>query len=103
MESGEVTITVPGRNIAVNRYLVGKGQAKTVVYYWYQSRDRVVADEYAAKFYVVTDAVRYNRTDTALVRVTVPLRSEEDIAAADQAALDFIASMFVPLRGHFPV
>jgi EpsI family protein len=102
MESGEVTVPVPGRNITVNRYLVGKGEAKTLVYYWYQSRDRVVAEEYAAKFYVLADAIRYNRTDTALVRVTVPLRSEEDIAAADKAAVDFIGSMFVPLRGHFP-
>ena len=47
--------------------------------YWYQSRQRVVASEYTAKFWVMADAIRLNRTDTALVRVVMP------ILASDQA------------------
>src|SRR5260370_27330412 len=36
-------IDIPGRDpIEVNRYLVAKGENKSVVIYWYQSRDRVV-------------------------------------------------------------
>jgi EpsI family protein len=102
LESGTVTMPVSGRqDIEVNRYLVGKGDSKTLVFYWYQSRDRVVASEYTAKFYVVADAMRYNRTDTALVRVTVPVHSD-GLEAADAAARDFIRTMFTPLRAHFP-
>ena len=73
--SDEIAITIPGRAepIEANRYVVAKGDQKSLVLYWYQSRDRVVASEYKAKFYVVADALRYNRTDTALVRVVVPI------------------------------
>ena len=56
--------------IVVNRYVVQHGDDRSLVLYWYQSRDRVVASEYTAKFWVMADAIRYNRTDTALVRVS---------------------------------
>src|SRR5512140_2979007 len=74
-ESSIVPIAVPGRAepIPVNLYLVSKGDAQSVVLYWYQSRGRAVASEYSAKIYTVLDAIRFNRTDTALVRVVVPV------------------------------
>jgi EpsI family protein len=102
-ESSIVHVDVPGRAepVEANRYIVARGDAKSLVLYWYQSRDRVVASEYKAKFYVVADALRYNRTDTALVRVVVPM-APGATAAAEAAAVDFVRSMFVPLRRHFP-
>ena len=50
-----------------------KGLDKQLVLYWYQSHGRVVASEYWSKFYLVTDAVRMNRTDGAIVRVIAPV------------------------------
>ena len=101
--SGIVDVSIPGRAepIEVNRYIVGKGEQKSLVMYWYQSRDRVVADEYRAKFYVIADALRYNRTDTALVRVVLPVVNN-DVDQATKAATDFIQSFYAPLRQHFP-
>lgn len=97
-----VMIPIDGRPpIEANRYVVHKGTAKSLVIYWYQSRDRVVASEYAAKAYVVADAMRYNRSDTALVRVVMPIVNNDE-AAAQTAATDFIKAFFVPLRQHFP-
>ncbi|MBI1899217.1 MAG: EpsI family protein [Acidobacteria bacterium] len=99
--SDTVRVAIAGRpDIEVNRYIVQKGGSKSVVLYWYQSRDRVVASEYTAKFYVVADAIRYNRTDTALVRVTVPVM--EDAAAAEQIAIRFVQDVFQPLRQYLP-
>lgn len=101
-ESGVAAIRVPGRGepIQVNRYVVAKGDQKALVLYWYQSRDRVIASEYAAKFYLVADAIRYNRTDTALVRVSVPLSGDEGAAA--RTAEEFVQSFFVSLRQFLP-
>jgi EpsI family protein len=98
-----VHVPIPGRAepIEVNRYVVGKGDQKSLVLYWYQSRDRVVASEYKAKFYVIADALRYNRTDTALVRVVMPL-IDNDVDRSSKAAYDFIRSFYTPLRQHFP-
>lgn len=102
-EEGRIQIPVDGQAapLDVNRYVVVKGDYKTLVLYWYQSRDRAVADEYHAKFYVIADALRYNRTDTALVRVVVPLLKGME-AEADAAGLDFIRSMYPNLRNFLP-
>ncbi|HWR53759.1 MAG TPA: EpsI family protein [Bryobacteraceae bacterium] len=98
-DSGELDITVPGRGtIRVNKYIVSKGEDKSVVLYWYQSHQRVIASEYAAKVYLVADAIRYNRTDTALVRVVVPVAGDE--AAAIDIAKRFVQGIF-PSLGQF--
>jgi len=101
-DSNTLRVTVAGRAepIEINRYVVSKGEEKAVVLYWYQSRDRVVANEFKAAKFVAWDALRYNRTDTALVRVVVPvIRSDEDSVRVARA---FIVSFFSPLAQFLP-
>ncbi len=99
----EISLNVPGRPdpITINRYVISKGEAKAVVLYWYQSRDRVVASEYKAKVYVVADALRYNRTDTSLVRVWVPMRENQEQEAVN-IGTDFIKAFYSTLRSYLP-
>jgi EpsI family protein len=87
--------------ILVNRYIVAHGNSQSVVLYWYQSRNRVVANEFHAKFWVMMDAVRLNRTDTALVRVVIPITGQNDDAATS-TAVDFVKAFFVPLHSYLP-
>ena len=98
-----IPVTVPGRAapMEINRYLVSKGESRSMVLYWYQSRDRVVASEYKAAAFVAWDAIRYNRTDTALVRVVVPVIDGHDDVAT-QTGVEFIQSFFATLRRFFP-
>lgn len=97
-----INIDVPGRDpIQVNHYLVQKGDNKSVVLYWYQSRDRVVASEFSAKFYSIADAIRYNHSDTALVRVIVPVVGD-GADASTKEAIEFVQAFFNPLRKYFP-
>jgi EpsI family protein len=90
-----------GRPIVVNRYVIAHSEDKELVLYWYQSRDRVVADEFKAKFWVVADAMRLNRTDTALVRVIVPMKND-DADAATKTAVDFVRSFFSTIQQYLP-
>lgn len=87
--------------VTVNRYVVSRGDQKALVLYWYQSRYRVVANEYAAKFYLVADTVTHGRTETTLVRIVTPLL-EGGADSAEQAALDFAASVYTLLRTYLP-
>jgi EpsI family protein len=82
--------------IVTNKYVVSHGTEKSVVMYWYQSHNRVIASEYWAKFWLVADAIRYHRSDTALVRVVVPVQND-DINGATQTAISFIQAMFPKL------
>ena len=87
--------------IVVNRYVIVHGDEREVALYWYQSRDRVVADEFKAKFWVVADAMRLNRTDTALVRVITRVNNLDQDAATRTAA-QFVQSFFGTLRQYLP-
>jgi len=102
--SDTVPVAIPGlaQPIVVNRYVVTKGEERAMVLYWYQSRDRVVASEYQAAAYSVSDALRYNHTDTALVRVVVGFRGPQDQPAAYETAVNFIQSFYPTLRRFFP-
>jgi len=87
--------------IVVNRYVIVHAEERELVFYWYQSRNRVVADEFKAKFWVVADAMRLNRTDTALVRVITNIR-ENNVDAATSVATDFVRSFFSTLQQYLP-
>ena len=107
-EQGFLPLTVPSsfagppREIVVNRVIIQKGLDRQLVLYWYQSHGRVVASEYWGKIYSVADAIRYNRTDAALVRVVAPISDEgtADVEQAEQRATDFAKAIF-PLLGQF--
>lgn len=90
-----------GAPIPVNRYIVQHGDDRSLVLYWYQSRDRAVAGEFKAKFWVIADAIRYNRTDTALIRVIVPI-VDRNVDAAQQTAVGFIKATFPTIRQFLP-
>src|SRR5262249_47046365 len=53
-----------------NRYVIAKGNERSIVLYWYWAHDRGVASEYWAKYYLVADSIRMNRTDGSLVRLS---------------------------------
>jgi EpsI family protein len=67
-------------SIAINRYVVSRpgktGDEHAVVLYWYQSHGRVIASEYRAAAFTAWDALRYNSTDTSLLRVVAPTSEE---------------------------
>lgn len=92
------------RTIEVNRVVIERGLDRQLVLYWYQSHDRVVASEYWGKVYSVLDAIRYNRTDAALIRVIAPIESGDDrlraATEAEQTAVGFVQTIF-PLLGQY--
>jgi len=92
------------RDIEVNRYVIQKGLDRQLVLYWYQSHDRVVASEYWGKFYLVADAVRLSRSDTAIVRVISPIAdaTTEAEQAAERVGVEFVQRIFPTLANHVP-
>lgn len=102
-QSGTIEIPVQGEAapIKVNRYVVARGQNQSVVLYWYQARNRVIASEYSAKIYTVEDAIRYNRSDTSLVRVVVGV-NDGNINKAVDTATSFVKAFFLPLKEYLP-
>ena len=82
--------------------IIQKGDARQVVYYWFQQRGRIISNEYLVKWYLFVDALSKNRTDGALVRLTTPLKSSQDISEADAVAEDFMQSIQFRLNDYIP-
>ena len=100
-EKSGITLAAPGHApFPVNRYVISKGESRRLVLYWYWAHDRGVASEYWAKFYLVKDAIRMNRSDGALVRITISMFPGETPEAAQQRILPF-SSFVVPLLDDY--
>jgi len=101
--SDRPSLLVPGwdRPMVVNRYLISRGETRSLVLYWYQSPHRIIAGEIAAKLWLIADGARYHRSDMALVRVIVPMGpGGED--QAFQTAEEFVRASFRPLKSLLP-
>jgi EpsI family protein len=102
-------IAVPGspNPIEVNRYVVSgldqkrMQQQEEVVLYWYQSHNRVIASEYSAKFWLILDALRYRRSDTAVVKVVAPAIGT-NTAAASAAAVALVQAAYPAILRQLP-
>jgi EpsI family protein len=92
--------TADGRPYPVGEYLIGNAGQKQVVLYWYLAHGRSVASDYLAKAYMMLDAVRWNRTDGALVRIVTPVGQNESLEFAQQRAVQF-AGQVTPLLPRF--
>jgi len=97
----EVTLDTAAGAITVNRYVVAHRTQRAVVLYWYQTPRRVTASEWAAKLWLVADALRDRRTDTALVRVVAWSAGGGD-AAATSVATGFARELYPRLREYLP-
>jgi EpsI family protein len=105
LQSSHMLLQRPGGGspLEVNRYVLGMGEQRMLVLYWYQSHGRAVASEYSAKFYLVADAIRLNRTDGALVRVLTPIAvGAETVEDAERRAVGFAHSVIPLLDDYVP-
>ena len=103
-ETSRVDLEIPGRTSPgnANRVIIQKGLDRQYVLYWYQSHGRVVASEYWSKVLMVSDAIRWNRSDAALVRVVTPIDTAGGVNGAERRASEFVAVLFPELERSLP-
>lgn len=93
---------IGGKHFNVGEYVINNGESRQFVIYWYQAHGRSIANEYKAKAYMLADAIRFNRTDGALVRVITPISGSEQVADARDRAIRFTAHMTPYLSQFIP-
>jgi EpsI family protein len=103
IENQRITLTMPGHEpFPANRYLIAKGDSRQLVLYWFWAHNRGVASEYWAKFYLVADSIKMNRSDGALVRITTPMYPGETVDAAQLRILPFAGDVMPLLDSYIP-
>jgi EpsI family protein len=93
---------IKGKHFNVGEYVINNGESRQFVIYWYEAHGRSIANEYKAKAYMLADAIRYNRTDGALVRVITPIAATEQVADARDRVVRFTTQMTPYLSQFIP-
>ncbi|SEG13882.1 EpsI family protein [Bryocella elongata] len=99
------TTTIPGPNGTshqVGDYLISDGSHQAEVLYWYKAEKRWIANDWAAKYYMLLDSMRFGRTDAALVRITTMIHPGEDRAQARQRVVAFADALSPLLPSYVP-
>lgn len=71
LKNGAARVPFGTQDVSVNVYRIQKGDQRRQVLYWYQSADRIVASEYAAKALLFWDALYKGDTSGSVVRIIV--------------------------------
>ena len=97
VETSVVSINIPNtkRKYKINRMLFQKGMDKIIMYYWYQGRSRIIANEYVDRFFLLVDSVLHHRSDGSLVRVIGPWDAIGDLEKKQE---NFIQSLIPVLQ-----
>ena len=88
--------------LRVNRMVIEKSGSRQLVYYWLQQRDRVIANQWAVKYYLLIDSIFKSRTDGALVRIITTLKPGDDLAEGDKRLTLFASQLVEILPEYVP-
>jgi EpsI family protein len=81
IDSRVVPIDV-GTDGEAKRFIIAKGNDRSLVYFWYHSRGHVIARSHKKILWMFLDRARRGRTDGSLVRFTIPI-DHGDVEAAE--------------------
>ena len=102
IEAGTRSLEAPGGPTVVNRYLLSNSGERALVYYWYQGRGRVAANEYRVKWDLLRDSALRGRSEEALVRIVVPLSGRMPLERADSVATAAAAELIPAVYAVLP-
>ncbi|MDX1765034.1 MAG: EpsI family protein [bacterium] len=94
-----VPVSIGETSIHINRLTIRKGDNRRVVAYWYQAQDKAMANEYGQRIHLVMTAIGKNRTDGALIRVSMPFEAGQQDATWNTMGR-FIEQIY-PLLGDY--
>jgi len=92
---------LPGEHPTAKRVVIAKDNARQLVYYWYQSRGRVISQDWKKIVYVALDRALKQRTDGSLVRFTIPVVQNNE-SRADEAFRDLAPRIVSSLSQFVP-
>jgi EpsI family protein len=103
VQSSRIELSFPGHPpFPVTRYIIAKGDSRSLVLYWYWAHDRGIASEYWAKYYLVADSMRMNRSDGSLVRIATAIGPDESVESAQQRLMPFTNRVLPLLNNYIP-
>lgn len=88
-----VPILSDGKTVEVNRFSIANLNVRMLMFYWYQSHDRVFASEYTGKFLLAHDTILNGHTSGSIVRIILP-----DVPGASEEAKAFCTQLIPQVK-----
>jgi EpsI family protein len=82
-----------GQQVQINQYSIQNSGRRMLVFYWYQSKDRVLASEYMGKILLAKDTLLSGHTAGSLVRIILP-----DVPSAPAEGVVFAAQLMPQMQ-----
>ena len=70
--------------------------------YWFQAHDRVIASEWQAKYYLISDSIHMNRSDGGMVRLMTRMPDGESPDAAQEHIMKFGSQLLPLVESYIP-
>jgi EpsI family protein len=90
------SVSFDGLQVRVNKYSIQNLGKRLLMFYWYQSKNRIVASEYFGKILLARDAFTTGQTAAAIVRVTLP-----DVPGADLEGTAYVSGLIPEVQRCF--
>ena len=92
---------LPQNPATARRLVIARGDDRQLTYYWYQSRGRVISQDWKKILYVGFDRAVRSRTDGSLVRFTVPIHRKDE-ARAEASFYELAPRIIALLPAYVP-
>ena len=99
-DAGAHTFQTNQGSFKATKLIISNAEERQLVYYWFRQRGRDLPGEYSLKWYLLLDSIQRDRTDGALVRVIVPVRT--NMAEAEAVAERFVKDIYGVLPAFIP-
>lgn len=92
------SVPVKSTSVQVNKYSIQNSGQRLLMFYWYQSKDRIIASEYMGKILLARDTLLTGRTAASIVRITIP-----DQSGASQEGVAFASALIEQMQHCFGI
>lgn len=89
-------VSANGLQYEVNKYSIQNAGRRMLMFYWYQSKSRIIASEYLGKILLAQDTILTGRTAGSIVRIMLP-----DVPSAGDEGVAFAASLIPQVQRCF--
>ena len=86
----------------INQAIIQRGESRLMVFYWFQQRERRIAWDLAAKFWLMVDGIKTGRTDGSIIRLTTPILENESDSDANARLLSALKEIEKPIDRFIP-
>jgi EpsI family protein len=100
ISSERVRFDIDGEKINMVKALYQKGEVKELFYYWFQTGDRTISDEFSLKIAQIGNSILHCRRDAAFIRISVPVPEDEERSSV--CGVRFIRNFYPVIKRSFP-